>query len=151
MKQTLTRPTRTKGQHLTNSERAAIASACATGFTHTQVAKRFNVTPETISRVLRSVKDEAEKVGLTWKSHLATATANSAKTMERATRKDWRAASEHLRGVGVYGSVSKHQVEGEVTIYLAGNKQPEIHDLGTIEAECEVRSITTESSDDHNR
>jgi hypothetical protein len=70
--------------------------------------------------------------------------------MERETKKDWRAADAHLRGIGVYGSFNKHQVEGEVIVRLEGNYQPVIKDLGVIEAECEVRSITTDLSDDHN-
>ncbi len=49
--------TRKFGKRLTKGEREAIIAACAHGAIKSQIAKDFGIRPETISRILKDVKE----------------------------------------------------------------------------------------------
>ncbi len=105
---------------LSDAQQAAIVATVALGKSQNEVAIEFGVHRNTVNQLCKKVRAQIKNApALTRTERLERATDDAIDTMGGAVQKDWRAADTHLRGRGIYGSVSKHEFAGNIVVSWA--------------------------------
>ena len=109
-------------KRLTSRDREAIIAACAAGGIKRNIAKEFGIRPETISRVLRAVKQVQRESNPLSTSYKPTLREKSVQAIIRGldSKRDPYAAAniavKVMSGIGEFVSGTKVDVQGDVSI-----------------------------------
>lgn len=137
---------RTQSAHtfLNATQKQALIAAVAAGMSQRDAAAHFNVHRNTVTKLMKSVKDydsPANPLNKDWKSRARTA-AQQAVMDGLQQRKDVVSAAhvglKVLYGMGDLSTSVQHQVEGNVNVTFSWASAQEESEPAVIEADCAI-------------
>ena len=135
-------------QLLSETDKQAIIAACATGARKGDIAKDFGIRPETVSRLLKDVKQVQNKSNPLSSEYKPRLRDHAIRAIERglqAKRDPYAAANiavKVMSGIGEFVSGSHLQVDGAVAFQVSwGPVQPREHALPQ-DVVSEARNVT---------
>jgi transposase-like protein len=127
---------------LSPAQKSAIIAAVATGRSKSSVAKQFGVHRNTVSALckpVQAVTNPANPLAKDYRETLRTKAVQAVEAGLDCAKDDYKRGGigvKVLAGLGEFKDT--HQVDGEIIVRLAGEYQPQIHDLGTTQDVVDV-------------